>query len=83
MAYVSRSHYNENVFHHKAMESTAFSFDYEPCADYYRVTLKRDGYSASTIVSSAHLVDDKRPHLEAAIDRMIADQERANASSAS
>ena len=34
-----------------------------------KVTLARDGFSVSAFVTSHHLVEDKRPQLEAAIER--------------
>jgi ribosome-binding factor A len=37
-----------------------------------KVTLTRDGISASCYVASHHLVEDKRPQLEAAISREAA-----------
>lgn len=38
----------------------------------YRVCLTEDGITACTFVSSAHLIDDKRRQLEAAIRRTAA-----------
>jgi hypothetical protein len=46
---------------------------YEELTDMYKVSLTRDGITASTWVSSMHLVDCKRGQLEAAITRMAAD----------
>ena len=40
--------------------------------DCIRVCLTRDGITACTTVSSHHLVEDKRPQLEAAINREAA-----------
>ena len=37
-----------------------------------KVTLTRDGFTASAFVTSHHLVEDKRPQLEAAISREAA-----------
>jgi hypothetical protein len=38
-------------------------------AELIKVTLTRDGFSASAFVTSHHLVEDKRRQLEAAISR--------------
>jgi len=46
---------------------------YEELTDSYKVTLARDGITASTWVSSYHLIEGKRSQLEAAITRMAAD----------
>lgn len=46
---------------------------YEELTDMYKVSLTRDGITASTWVSSMHLVDCKRKQLEAAITRMATD----------
>ena len=46
---------------------------YEELTDMYKVSLTRDGITASTWVSSMHLVECKRKQLEAAINRMAAD----------
>ena len=73
---MTRNVYNRNEIHSPlAMDDDQFTFDYEPLCDYYRVTLRRAGYSASAFVSSSHLVDEKRPQLEAAIDRMQAEKD--------
>jgi ribosome-binding factor A len=37
-----------------------------------KVTLTRDGFSASAFVTSHHLAEQKRPQLEAAINREAA-----------
>ena len=42
-------------------------------AECIRVSLTRDGFTATAFVSSHHLVDDKRRQLEAAITRMAAE----------
>jgi hypothetical protein len=39
-------------------------------AECIKVSLTRDGFTASCFVSSYHLVDEKRRQLEAAINRM-------------
>lgn len=49
---------------------------YEELTDSYKVSLTRDGITASTWVSSMHLVECKRKQLEAAINRMAADAMR-------
>ena len=46
---------------------------YEELTDMYKVSLQRDGITASTWVSSHHLIEGKRKQLEAAITRMAAD----------
>ena len=43
---------------------------YEELTDSYKVTLSRDGITASTWASSYHLIEGKRKQLEAAITRM-------------
>jgi len=55
------------------MAASEFNYEHDPSSDMYRVTLRRDGFSASTWVSSIHLVEEKRGQLEAAINRMAAD----------
>ena len=42
-------------------------------AECIKVSLTRDGFTATCFVSSFHLVDDKRRQLEAAITRMAAE----------
>jgi hypothetical protein len=42
-------------------------------AECIKVTLTRDGFTASCMVSSWHLTEEKRPQLEAAINRMAAE----------
>ena len=42
-------------------------------AECIKVSLTRDGFTATAFVSSHHLVDDKRRQLEAAINRMAAE----------
>jgi hypothetical protein len=39
-------------------------------AECIKVSLTRDGFTATAFVSSHHLVEDKRRQLEAAIERM-------------
>ena len=46
---------------------------YEELTDSYKVTLSRDGITASTWAASFHLIEGKRSQLEAAITRMAAD----------
>lgn len=46
---------------------------YEELTDMYKVTLSRNGITASTWVSSHHLIEGKRKQLEAAITRMATD----------
>ncbi len=53
------------------------TYEYEELTDMYKVTLARDGITASTWVSSMHLVECKRKQLEAAINRMAADALKA------
>jgi hypothetical protein len=53
--------------------SNELTHTYEELTDMYKVSLTRDGITASTWVSSMHLVDCKRKQLEAAITRMAAD----------
>jgi len=45
---------------------------YEELTDQYKVSLTRDGITASTWVSSMHLIEGKRKQLEAAINRKSA-----------
>ena len=45
---------------------------YEELTDMYKVSLTRDGITASTWVSSMHLVECRRKQLEAAINRKSA-----------
>ena len=42
-------------------------------AECIKVSLTRDGFTATCFVSSWHLVDEKRRGLEAAIDRMASE----------
>ena len=42
-------------------------------AECIKVSLTRDGFTATCFVSSFHLVDEKRKGLEAAITRMAAE----------
>ena len=44
--------------------------EYEELTDMYKVTLTRHGISASTWVSSHHLIEGKRKQLEEAITRL-------------
>ena len=46
---------------------------YEDLTDMYRVSLSRNGITASTWVSSHHLIEGKRKQLEAAITRLATD----------
>ena len=46
---------------------------YEELTDSYKVTLSRNGITASTWVSSYHLIEGKRKQLEAAITRLATD----------
>ena len=46
---------------------------YEELTDMYRVSLSRNGITASTWVSSHHLIEGKRKQLEAAITRIAAE----------
>ena len=46
---------------------------YEELTDMYKVTLSRNGITASTWVSSHHLIEGKRKQLEAAITRLATD----------
>jgi hypothetical protein len=41
-------------------------------AELIKVTLTRDGFTASAFVTSHHLTEQKRPQLEAAISREAA-----------
>jgi ribosome-binding factor A len=41
-------------------------------AELIKVTITRDGFTASCYVTSHHLVEDKRRQLEAAIDKEAA-----------
>lgn len=60
------------------MADDQFSYQYEPLCDYYQVTLRRGPYAAHAFVSSSHLIDEKRPQLEAAIERMEQEDLRLN-----
>ena len=53
--------------------SNELTHTYEELTDMYKVSLQRDGITASTWVSSHHLIEGKRKQLEAAITRMAAD----------
>lgn len=64
------------------MDDSDFFHEYDALTDYYKVTLKKDGFSASTWVSSMHLIDEKRGQLEAAIARMAADSYNNDSASA-
>ncbi len=44
--------------------------EYEELTDMYKVTLSKNGITASTWVSSHHLIEGKRKQLEAAITRL-------------
>lgn len=46
---------------------------YEELTDMYKVTLSKNGITASTWVSSHHLIEGKRKQLEAAITRLAID----------
>lgn len=52
--------------------SNELTHEYEELTDQYKVTLSRDGITASTWVSSMHLIESKRSQLEAAINRKSA-----------
>lgn len=60
------------------MADDQFSYQYEPLCDYYQVTLRRGPYAAHAFVSSSHLIDEKRPQLEAAVERMEQEDLRLN-----
>lgn len=60
------------------MADDQFSYQYEPLCDYYQVTLRRGPYAVHAFVSSSHLIDEKRPQLEAAIERMEQQDLRLN-----
>tara|TARA_X000000368_G_C22566642_1_gene508821 strand:- start:200 stop:397 length:198 start_codon:yes stop_codon:yes gene_type:complete len=64
------------------MAEQEFNHEYDALTDYYKVTLKRDGFEATTWVSSMHLIDEKRGQLEAAIKRMAAESYRDDSASA-
>jgi len=64
------------------MDDNEFNYEHDPLSDMYKVTLRRDGFSASTWVSSMHLIDEKRGQLEAAINRMAADTYNNDSASA-
>jgi len=44
--------------------------EYEELSDQYKVTLTRNGITASTWVSGHHLIEGKRKQLEEAITRL-------------
>jgi hypothetical protein len=53
--------------------SNELTHTYEELTDSYKVSLTRDGITASTWASSFHLIEGKRKQLEAAITRMAAE----------
>jgi hypothetical protein len=52
--------------------SNELTHTYEELTDQYKVSLTRNGITASTWVSSMHLIEGKRKQLEAAINRKSA-----------
>lgn len=71
MEFVVRTTANLDLSSNSTMNELTHT--YEELTDMYKVSLTRDGITASTWVSSMHLVDCKRGQLEAAINRMAAD----------
>ena len=57
------------------MAAAELSYAYVPLMDNYRVELKKGGYSAACWVNSVDQVEEQRESLEAAISRMVADQD--------
>ena len=71
MEFIVRTTANLDPSNNSTMDNLTHS--YEELTDSYKVTLARDGITASTWVSSYHLIEGKRSQLEAAITRMAAD----------
>ena len=71
MEFVVRTTANLDPSNNSTMEELTHT--YEELTDMYKVSLQRDGITASTWVSSHHLIEGKRKQLEAAITRMAAD----------
>ena len=74
MEYIVRTTANLDPSSNSTMNELTHT--YEELTDMYKVSLTRDGITASTWVSSMHLVECKRSQLEAAITRMAADAMR-------
>ena len=74
MEFVVRTTANLDLSNNSTMNELTHT--YEELTDMYKVSLTRDGITASTWVSSMHLVECKRKQLEAAINRMAADSLR-------
>ena len=55
------------------MTMDGLTHTYEELTDSYKVTLSRNGITASTWASSYHLIEGKRKQLEAAITRIAAE----------
>ena len=71
MEFVVRTTANLDLSNDSTMNELTHT--YEELTDMYKVSLQRDGITASTWVSSHHLIEGKRKQLEAAITRMAAD----------
>ena len=71
MEFVVRTTANLDLSNNSTMNE--LTHEYEELTDSYKVTLARDGITASTWVSSYHLIEGKRKQLEAAITRMAVD----------
>ena len=74
MEFVVRTTANLDLSNNSTMNELTHT--YEELTDMYKVSLQRDGITASTWVSSFHLIEGKRKQLEAAINRMAADSLR-------
>lgn len=57
------------------MAASELSYSYVPLMDCFRVEVVRGGYSAACWVNSVEEVEKQRESLEAAINRMVADQD--------
>ena len=75
MEFIVRTTANLDPSNNSTMNDLTHS--YEELTDSYKVTLSRDGITASTWVASFHLIEGKRKQLEAAITRMAADAMKA------
>ena len=71
MEFVVRTTANLDPSNNSTMNQ--LTHEYEELTDMYKVSLQRDGITASTWVSSHHLIEGKRKQLEEAINRMAAD----------
>ena len=55
------------------MAAAELSYSYVPLMDWFRVEVRRDGFSAACYVNTVEEVEAQREGLEAAIERLKAD----------